>query len=99
MGKSRQRKYPTLDSSLNIFRETIIIIFSITFWIYCFTALMAVGGSLLHINTNTVLLIRSVLNMEQDGMNNIFLMMGISLIFIFMFLTVSLIYQKKVRKV
>ena len=94
MGQSRQRQYPTVDSSLNVIRELIILLFSITFWIYCLIALITIGGSLLHINTNTVLLIRSVLNMEQKGMNSIFFMMGILLIIIFIFLTLSLIFQK-----
>ena len=31
MGQSRQRQYPTVDSSLNVIRELIILLFSITF--------------------------------------------------------------------
>lgn len=95
MDKSRQRQYPTVNSSLNIIRELIILLFSITFWVYCLTAVIVISGSLLHINTNTVLLIRSVLNIEIEGMYSIFMVMGVSVIFSFIFLTVNLISQKR----
>lgn len=95
MDKSRPRKYPTVDSTLNIVREIIILVFSLIFWIYCYIAMIVIGGSLLKLNTNTVLLIRSVLNMEREGMNNVFLMMGISFGVIFIFLTLSLFFQKR----
>lgn len=99
MDKSRQRQYPTVDSSLNVIRELIILLFSIIFWLYCLTAVIAIGGSLLRINNNTVLLIRSVLNMEQEGMNSIFLMMGLSLIIIIIFFSLTLLFQKRDEEV
>lgn len=95
MDKSRQRQYPTVNSSLNIIRELIILLFSIVFWVYCLTAVIVISGSLLHINTDTVLLIRSVLNIEIEGMYSIFMVMGVSVIFSFIFLTVNLISQKR----
>lgn len=98
MDKSRQRQYPTVNSSLNIIRELIVLLFSSVFWVYCLTAFIVISGSLLHINTNTVLLIRSVLNMEIDGMNSIFMVMGVSVIFSFIFLTVSLVSQKRAEQ-
>ena len=95
MDKSRQRQYPTVNSSLNIIRELIILVFSSVFWVYCLTAVIVISGSLLHINTDTVLLIRSVLNIEIEGMYSIFMVMGVSVIFSFIFLTVNLISQKR----
>lgn len=95
MGKSRPRKYPTVDSTLNIFREIIIMIFSLIFWFYCSIAIIVIGGSLLQLKTNTVLFIRTLLNIEQEDMNRMFLMMGVSFIIIFIFLTLTLVLKAR----
>ena len=67
--KSRQGKHQTVKSSLNVIREICVLLFTAMFWLYCCTAIIVIGGSLLHINVETVLMIRTVLNIEIDDIN------------------------------
>ncbi|GEP85098.1 intercellular adhesion protein D [Staphylococcus piscifermentans] len=93
MVKSRQRKHKTVKSSLNIIREGFILLFTLLFWIYCWSALIVIGGSLLGIKSENVLLLRAVLNIENSDLDSIFKLMGIFLIIIFFLLTYCLISQ------
>lgn len=72
MDKSRQRQYKTVKSSLNVTREIFILIFTMLFWVYCCCALIVIGGSLLGIKSDNVLLLRAVLNIENSDLDNIF---------------------------
>ncbi|ANZ34432.1 hypothetical protein AMC75_09250 [Staphylococcus carnosus] len=93
MDKSRPRQYKTVKSSLNVARETFILLFTLLFWIYCCSALIVIGGSMLGIKSDNVLLLRAVLNIENSDLDNIFKLMGIFVIVIFFLLTYCLISQ------
>lgn len=64
------------------------------FWLYCCTAIIVIVGSLLHINVETVLMIRTVLNIEVDDINYLFKLIAIFAIITLPLLTLSLITQK-----
>lgn len=97
MVKFRQRKYTPLRSTLNPLRETIIVIISFALWIYCLTSVIVIGGSLLHINANIVLLTRTVLNMDGSGMNAIFRLMLIFAIIIFILFTLCITIRSFIK--
>lgn len=94
MVKSRQGKHQTVKSSLNVIREVCVLLFTAMFWLYCCTAIIVIGGSLLHINVETVLMIRTVLNIEIDDINYLFKLIAIFAVITFSLLTLSLITQK-----
>ncbi|AMY05883.1 intracellular adhesion protein D [Staphylococcus condimenti] len=93
MDKSRQRQYKTVKSSLNFTREIFILLFTLVFWVYCCSALIVIGGSLLGIKSDSVLLLRAVLNIENSDLGNIFKLMGLFVVVIFFLLTYCLISQ------
>ncbi|MEJ7542028.1 intracellular adhesion protein IcaD [Staphylococcus intermedius] len=101
MVKSRQRhkRKQLIHTLLNFIRETIILIFSLSLWFYCIIAFILIVGSLLHSTANSVLLIRSVLNIEMDSMNQMFFKMAIFIgVVTLIFITSILIHQYKNKK-
>lgn len=94
MVKSRQRKYFTLKSNLNIVRESIILFISFMFWGYCSLAFIVIGGSLLNLDAYIVLLLRSILNIEIGSMTAIFNTMLLFALTSVMIFTISLIIHK-----
>ncbi|ELI4020421.1 intracellular adhesion protein D [Staphylococcus pseudintermedius] len=98
MVKSRQRKKRLKHSILNLIREVIIFCFSISLWLYCLIEFILIIGSLLRISAHSVLLIRTVLNIEPDSMNQIFVKMAIFIVIITMIFTTSIcvhLYRNK----
>ncbi|BAW89709.1 intercellular adhesion protein D [Staphylococcus capitis] len=94
MVKPRQRKYPTVKSSLNIVRESLFIAISCTFWIYCVVVMIVYIGTLINSQVESVITIRIALNVENIEIYKIFELMGLFSIIIFLFFTFSLIFQK-----
>ncbi|MCG3400409.1 intracellular adhesion protein IcaD [Staphylococcus massiliensis] len=94
MDKSRQRKHPTLKSSLNWVRESMIFAISTVLWIYCVTVLVVYVGTLFDINTYAVQLIRTSLNVDTKEFLNIFQTCAIFVIIQLIFLTYRYIKQK-----
>lgn len=100
MVQPRQRQYQTLKSNLNIIREFIILIFSFIFWSYCSISFIVIGGSLLKINSDPVLLIRTILNIELDSMHTLFNIMFIFILISFAVFSIScMIYRLKSKDV
>lgn len=100
MVQPRQRQYQTLKSNLNIIRELIILIFSFIFWSYCSISFIVIGGSLLKINSDPVLLIRTILNIELDSMHTLFNIMFIFILISFAVFSISsMIYRLKSKDV
>ena len=91
MVKPRQRKYPTVKSSLNIVRESLFIAISCAFWIYCVVVMIVYIGTLINSQVESVITIRIALNVENIEIYKIF---GLFSIIIFLFFTFSLIFQK-----
>lgn len=99
MVKSRQRKERLRHSILNFIREAIIFCFSISLWLYCLVAFVLIVGSLFHSNAHSVLLLRSVLNIEIDSMNQMFVKMAIFIGIVTVIFTTSLVvHQHKNKK-
>ena len=94
MVKPRQRKYPTVKSSLNIVRESLFIAISCAFWIYCVVVMIVYIGTLIDSQVESVITIRIALNVENIEIYKIFELMGLFSIIIFLFFTFSLIFQK-----
>lgn len=94
MVKPRQRKYPTVKSSLNIVRESLFIEISCAFWIYCVVVMIVYIGTLINSQVESVITIRIALNVENIEIYKIFELMGLFSIIIFLFFTYSLIFQK-----
>ncbi|MEK4070172.1 intracellular adhesion protein IcaD [Staphylococcus sp. FSL C8-0035] len=94
MVKPRQRKYPTVKSSLNIVSESLFIAISCAFWIYCVVVMIVYIGTLINSQVESVITIRIALNVENIEIYKIFELMGLFSIIIFLFFTYSLIFQK-----
>ena len=94
MVKPRQRKYPTVKSSLNIVRESLFIAISCAFWTYCVVVMIVYIGTLINSQVESVITIRIALNVENIEIYKIFELMGLFSIIIFLFFTYSLIFQK-----
>lgn len=94
MVKPRQRKYPTVKSSLNLLRESTLVAISCAFWIYCIVVMVVYIGTLINSQTESVITIRIALNVENIEIYQLFELMGIFAIIIFVFFTFSMIFQK-----
>lgn len=95
MVKPRQRKYPTVTSTLNLFRESVLILVSLVFWVYCLTVIVVYLGTLFKSNIESVSLIRVVLNIESRELINLLTSMGFFTIFIFLLFIIRMIINKK----
>ncbi|MBL7584868.1 intracellular adhesion protein IcaD [Staphylococcus saccharolyticus] len=94
MVKPRQRKYPTVKSSLNLVRESLFIAISCKFWSYCIVTMVVYIGTLINSHIESVITIRIALNVENTEIYNIFGLMGIFTFIIFIFFTISIISEK-----
>lgn len=95
MVKPRQRQYPTVKSTLNLFRESVLVLISLVFWIYCLTVIVVYLGTLFKLNIESVELVRVVLNIEGSEIINLLIAMGFFTIFIFLLFIVRMIINKK----
>mgnify|MGYP001508039616 CR=1 FL=1 len=77
MVKPRQRKYPTVKSSLNIVRESLFIAISCAFWIYCVVVMIVYIGTLLNTQVESVKTIRIALHLENIESNNLYEIIGL----------------------
>ncbi|WP_240507180.1 intracellular adhesion protein D [Staphylococcus cornubiensis] len=84
---------------LDFIREVVIFCFSISLWIYCFIAFILIVGSLFHISAHSVLLMRTVLNIEIDSMNQMFVKMAIFIVIVtVIFITSIFVHQYRNKK-
>ena len=95
MVKPRQRQYPTVKSTLNLFRESVLVFISLIFWVYCLTVIVVYLGTLFKLNIESVELVRVVLNIEGSEIINLLIAMGFFTIFIFLLFIVRMIINKK----
>lgn len=98
MVKSRQRKYPTVKSHLNIFRECIIFFFSLSLWVYCVAVVAIIAILFSRINNYEFKLIRNALNIELYQVYDTVVILGYVSIFITIYLLLSYIINMKLRK-
>lgn len=98
MVKSRQRKYPTVKSHLNIFRELLIFIFSCSLWVYCFAVIAILVILFSRINNYEFRLIRNALNLELYQVYDTSILLGYSSFFITLYLLISYFTNQKLRK-
>lgn len=95
MVKPRQRQYPTVKSTLNLLRESVLVLISLIFWVYCLTVIVVYLGTLFKLNIESVELVRVVLNIEGSEIINLLIAMGFFTIFIFLLFIVRMIINKK----
>lgn len=98
MVKSRQRKYPTVKSHLNIFREILIFIFSCSLWVYCIAVIAILLVLFSRINNYEFRLIRNALNLELYQVYDTSILLGYSSIGITVYLLISYFTNKQLRK-
>ncbi len=89
MEKSRQRRYPTVKSNLNILREVFISAFSLLLWMYSTVALMTISFTLLNLDTYYVQLSRTILNVDPADIEFIFtvVVIGAAVSFVYLLAT------------
>lgn len=98
MVKSGQRKYPTVKSHLNIFREFLIFIFSCALWMYCLAVITILIVLFTRINNYEFRLIRNALNIELYQVYDTAVLLGYVSVFITFYLLISYFTNIKVRK-
>ncbi|MFC7284877.1 intracellular adhesion protein IcaD [Phocicoccus pinnipedialis] len=102
MVKSRQRKYPTVKSSLNFVTEALLVILSTVLWMYCLLSVFIVLSLFSLQDFEVSQFFRIIFNLERTDLQSTLMIIGILVVTITVYLLCSYSFRtwrKKHEKV
>ena len=94
MDKSGTSKRRIAHLGLNLLRESVILIFSLGFWLYCLIAFILFVGTMVRSHSPSVLLTRVTLNLEANDIEQLLrTMLLFSIIAIVIFTTCYIVQR------